>query len=64
MSECAHCGKPLPARSGPGRPRSYCDGRCKAEAQAERDRLWKTIGRAVGAAVEVRGMTIEGRTRV
>lgn len=54
MTECAHCGKPLRARSGPGRPRSYCGDTCRYEAKAERESLWRTIGQAAVAVVEQR----------
>lgn len=29
MSRCWGCDAPLPAQTGPGRHRRYCDGRCK-----------------------------------
>ncbi|HEY7201886.1 MAG TPA: hypothetical protein VIC57_16820 [Candidatus Dormibacteraeota bacterium] len=34
---CAHCGKPIEATSGPGRPRRYCPGTaCEAAARRRR----------------------------
>jgi ferredoxin len=34
---CQMCGDVLPTRSGRGRPRLYCSGRCKARAHAARN---------------------------
>jgi hypothetical protein len=36
---CRECGKPIPAREGPGRPRIYCeDPRCRWRAN---QRSWR-----------------------
>jgi len=35
---CLTCGRPLPIRHGKGRPRRYCDARCRDTARRERER--------------------------
>src|SRR5262245_27867314 len=38
MRPCGYCGRPVPQRSGRGRPRSYClDRDCQARAKRERE---------------------------
>src|SRR4051812_27620365 len=35
---CRYCGRPVPQRSGRGRPRAYClDGDCQARAKRDRE---------------------------
>ncbi|MFJ6438264.1 helix-turn-helix domain-containing protein [Streptomyces sp. NPDC055089] len=41
---CGFCGAPLPAASGPGRRRSYCDEGHRRQAQRRRDRERPVIG--------------------
>ncbi|MFC9051814.1 hypothetical protein ACH4GE_19195 [Streptomyces tendae] len=52
---CAQCGRSLPARSGPGRPRRYCDRKCSSAA--ERERMARRL--LLGALVEQRTMNEE-----
>ncbi|BDD71733.1 hypothetical protein JCM4020_23530 [Streptomyces coelicolor] len=52
---CAQCGRSLPARSGPGRPRRYCGRRCSSAA--ERERMARRL--LLGALVEQRTLNEE-----
>jgi hypothetical protein len=36
---CRACGRPLPPQQGKGRPRRYCDARCRDAARRKRERL-------------------------
>ena len=36
MERCRWCGRPLPDRSGPGRPRRYCRPGCRQQAHLAR----------------------------
>ncbi|MFC4054649.1 hypothetical protein ACFOY4_33585 [Actinomadura syzygii] len=54
-STCQQCGRDLPPRRGPGRPRRYCGPACRR--QAERDRMARRL--LLGALVEQRAMNEE-----
>ena len=45
---CARCGRPLPERSGPGRPRVYCSKRCRRAAAEEKRQAGETGGAGRG----------------
>lgn len=38
MSVCRHCGDELPAYAGRGRPRVFCDAKCKNDARNRSNR--------------------------
>lgn len=40
---CVKCGKPLPERSGPGRPQVFCGKACRRVAEYELRRLQKAL---------------------
>lgn len=37
MSSCLACGRPLPARTGRGRPQRYCDATCRSAGRRQRE---------------------------
>lgn len=45
MSECLHCGRRLPKRKdgAAGRPRHYCNDKCRARAYTAKRRVTSTI---------------------
>ena len=47
---CRWCGRPLPSRAGPGRPRRYCRDGCRQQAYAAR-RLARAHGLGDGDVV-------------
>ena len=42
---CVKCGKPLPERSGPGRPQLYCSPGCRRSAEHEVRRAERALER-------------------
>ena len=43
MAECLTCGRPLPARTGRGRPLQYCGAGCRRGAEFEIRRIDRHI---------------------
>ena len=52
MPHCLECGRPLPAASGRGRRREYCDATCRSAARRRRDAA--TAGATVNADLTAR----------
>jgi hypothetical protein len=50
-SKCRWCGRPIPARAGPGRPRRYCRQTC-------RQRDWEARQRAAEAGLSERELIV------
>jgi len=50
-TRCGACGGPVDQSGGPGRPRAYCDARCRRLAEKRRaaDRRWAQRDPTLGA---------------